>query len=362
MAKTFKSHFIYSAIQKKCKQMIFCVLRMVTRLSWFRFLSFLHRCAAEIAKKMLDKRNDKTKWEKKVPPTLVRSLSSQKKTTSKLHLTQKKCNQIPERFRFRRQLSLAVHNNHIMSEWLSISIILFANCSVEMETFHKVFRLILAVFWCLNQCSARNVELTNEVWHRFDKSIDWEVQNAVQTLNETVEKFSLFQNYSDNYESRDAAEYSRVGVFLFTRYCGPGARLLNRFFKTDERTYADIDFCCKMHDDCPDYVLQPADYNSYPGLDVRPQFFSRLARYNWIKFQSYLRELFLFAVWSAVATLTFIVAFKISIRSMRIPLALATAFSNDTALNLSIQFWAAPNIIRKNTRIEWWRRRNNIEL
>lgn len=119
----------------------------------------------------------------------------------------------------------------------------------------------------------------NEIMHRFEKSLskgyDVDVWNALNALNVTMQKFNEFQRGSETIESRDAMINSRIGVFLFTRYCGPGARLLNKIFKTDERTYSNIDNCCRLHDECPDYVLQPHDYERYPDLDVRPQFFSR---------------------------------------------------------------------------------------
>lgn len=119
----------------------------------------------------------------------------------------------------------------------------------------------------------------NEIMHRFEKSLskgyDVDVWNALNALNVTMQKFNEFQRGSETMESRDAMINSRIGVFLFTRYCGPGARLLNKIFKTDERTYSNIDNCCRLHDECPDYVLQPHDYERYPNLDVRPQFFSR---------------------------------------------------------------------------------------
>lgn len=119
----------------------------------------------------------------------------------------------------------------------------------------------------------------NEILHRFEKSLskgyDLEVWNAINALNVTMQKFNEFQSGSGNFESRDAMINSRIGVFLFTRYCGPGARLLDKIFKTDDRTYSSIDSCCRLHDECPDYVLQPNDYERYPELDIRPQFFSR---------------------------------------------------------------------------------------
>lgn len=95
----------------------------------------------------------------------------------------------------------------------------------------------------------------NEIMHRFEKSLsnnfDLDVWNAINALNVTMQKFNEFQNRSEHIESRDAMINSRIGVFLFTRYCGPGARILNRIFKTDERTYTSIDTCCRLHDECP---------------------------------------------------------------------------------------------------------------
>lgn len=131
-----------------------------------------------------------------------------------------------------------------------------------------------------NISESEDEELPNEIFHRFEKSLqnnyDLDVWNAINALNVTVEKFHEFQRRNGHVESRDAMINSRIGVFLFTRYCGPGARIFNRFFKTDERTYASIDNCCRMHDECPDYVNSDSDYYRYPELDVRPQFFSRL--------------------------------------------------------------------------------------
>lgn len=145
----------------------------------------------------------------------------------------------------------------------------------------KMYRIILSVVLIVfNQVTANISEFNeNEILHRFEKSLsknyDADVWNALNALNLTMQRFNEFQKRSENFESRDAMINSRIGVFLFTRYCGPGARLFNRIFKTDERTYASVDSCCRLHDECPDYVLQPHDYERYPELDVRPQFFSR---------------------------------------------------------------------------------------
>lgn len=150
----------------------------------------------------------------------------------------------------------------------------------KMRLYHMI---LLTVFIVCRQNTAnlsKYEEFPNEILVRYDKSlskiVDLDVWNAIQSLNKTLQKFNEFQIQSEiEAESRDAMINSRIGVFLFTRYCGPGARFLNRIFKTDERTYSNIDNCCRMHDECPDYVLQSKDYERYPNLDVRPQFFSR---------------------------------------------------------------------------------------
>lgn len=76
-------------------------------------------------------------------------------------------------------------------------------------------------------------------------------------------------------DDANPAYNSRIGIFLFTRYCGPGSRLWNKIFNQDKKTYAEIDGCCQMHDECPNYVENFNDYYNYPGLEYRPQFFSR---------------------------------------------------------------------------------------
>lgn len=143
-----------------------------------------------------------------------------------------------------------------------------------------IFSLVFVVcgYYCVELSEFE--ELPNDILFRFEKSLsniyDYEVRNAINALNVTLQKFTEFQKRSGGFESRDATINSRIGVFLFTRYCGPGARFLNRIFKTNERTYARIDSCCRMHDECDDYVRFPQDYDRYPELDMRPQFFSRL--------------------------------------------------------------------------------------
>lgn len=153
----------------------------------------------------------------------------------------------------------------------------------HFRMYYAILSVVIIVFGQNNLASISPfAELPNDILNGYEKSVaknyDLDVMNAIQALNATLQKFNDFQlSQNDQLESRDAMINSRIGVFLFTRYCGPGARLLNRFFKTDERTYSNIDNCCRKHDECPHYVLHEHDYQRYPELDIRPQFFSRFA-------------------------------------------------------------------------------------
>lgn len=122
---------------------------------------------------------------------------------------------------------------------------------------------------------------------------------ALSALNLT-EKNLIDFNAIDGKEE-EAIQNIRTTVLFFTRYCGPGSRLWNKIFKSDERTYMDVDYCCKMHDECPNYVEKFDDYIRYPGLEFRPQFFSRF-------------DQIIPLVWMIFfATITVIVSFRIQL-------------------------------------------------
>lgn len=97
----------------------------------------------------------------------------------------------------------------------------------------------------------------------------WLALAALNLTEKNLIDFNTIEGKEENIQN------IRTTVLFFTRYCGPGSRLWNKLFKSDERTYMDVDFCCKMHDECPHYVEKFDDYNRYPGLEFRPQFFSR---------------------------------------------------------------------------------------
>lgn len=140
-----------------------------------------------------------------------------------------------------------------------------------------VYRVVFVI------CTAVNISKTDEfsddILIRFEKLLpnvkDMQVLQTMNILNLTLQRFNEFQRDNSEIESRDAVNNARIGLFVFTRYCGPGARFLNRIFNRDERTYASIDNCCRAHDECPEFVSGPSDYINYPELDYRPQFFSR---------------------------------------------------------------------------------------
>lgn len=147
-----------------------------------------------------------------------------------------------------------------------------------------IFRVVFLTIWT-QVCTVNSVsnieQLPNEIISRFEKLLpkksDVQVLQTMNILNMTLQRFSEFQHQNNEIESRDASSNARIGVFIFTRYCGPGARFLNRILtKKDERTYANIDNCCRAHDECPDFVTNfPDDYQNYPELDYRPQLFTR---------------------------------------------------------------------------------------
>lgn len=122
-------------------------------------------------------------------------------------------------------------------------------------------------------------DVGRELMQVFDRptSKAWDIDawHALQNLNTTLFKYIEYQQSVGLADSREEVINSRLGVFLFTRFCGPGGKVLNKFFNTDERTYSQIDVCCRFHDECPDYVTSYKDYSNYPGLEHRRQFFSR---------------------------------------------------------------------------------------
>lgn len=134
----------------------------------------------------------------------------------------------------------------------------------------------------LDASQANNVENTFEAIivddagnHRQQFESDSDMWLALSALNLTEKNLIDFDTIDGKEEN---LQNIRTTVLFFTRYCGPGSRLWNKLFKSDERTYMDVDYCCKMHDECPHYVEKFDDYNRYPGLEFRPQFFSRFIK------------------------------------------------------------------------------------
>lgn len=146
-----------------------------------------------------------------------------------------------------------------------------------------IYCIVLVIVWTemctvvsvLNVDEWSNNEILSSFAELLPKKNDTQIWHTMNVLNMTLQRFNQFQRESGEMESRDAMNNGKIGIFIFTRYCGPGARFLNRIFYKDERTYASIDNCCRAHDECPDFVSQPQEYGNYPGLDYRPQLFSR---------------------------------------------------------------------------------------
>lgn len=105
----------------------------------------------------------------------------------------------------------------------------------------------------------------------------------------TTSKVMANANYSNGFlaEANDYNISNRVvDIFLFTQYCGPSERIwktVSRPFtgvqQLERVTYADLDVCCRQHDSCPNYIQNKEQYNQYPGLDFRNQYFARYVCY-----------------------------------------------------------------------------------
>lgn len=71
----------------------------------------------------------------------------------------------------------------------------------------------------------------------------------------------------------------KLGLFLFTKYCGPGDRdwknIPNHGNRRTPRSYRGIDACCKAHDGCENYIDNSSQYNKFPGLSIKSQLFAR---------------------------------------------------------------------------------------
>lgn len=117
--------------------------------------------------------------------------------------------------------------------------------------------------------TATSVQLSDVI------GVNWIRDREMRVLRQKRDSFISKQDGLDDQLKNEAINYDgRIGLFLFTRYCGPGSRLWRKFFP-GERSYGEIDRCCQMHDDCPNFVEKREHYIQYPGLEFRPQYFSR---------------------------------------------------------------------------------------
>lgn len=94
-------------------------------------------------------------------------------------------------------------------------------------------------------------------------------------------EISKLMNISiSEFKQADTLNNEKIGLFVFTQYCGPGERVWKSISGQSKlpstTTYADIDVCCKQHDECPNYIVSDSDYNKYAGLSRRSLIFARL--------------------------------------------------------------------------------------
>lgn len=105
--------------------------------------------------------------------------------------------------------------------------------------------------------------------------------------NNRLNEIYKLTNFSENqFEQNSELNNEKIGLFVFTQYCGPGERIWKTISGQEKlpnpvNTYADIDVCCKRHDECPNYIVSSSDYERYVGLPQRSQLF---ARYSFKKF------------------------------------------------------------------------------
>lgn len=102
--------------------------------------------------------------------------------------------------------------------------------------------------------------------------------------NEITEVANMSESEYYRFAGGAPVNDGKIGLFVFTQYCGPGERVWKAIPGTAKlpsaSTYANIDVCCKQHDECPNYVSSDGDYDRYPGLPRKSQIFSRLIDFD----------------------------------------------------------------------------------
>lgn len=112
-----------------------------------------------------------------------------------------------------------------------------------------------------------------------------------ESVNELSESGNIYGNNDGNstngpvpvqnlqYEDEENMYNQKIGLFLFTKYCGPGDRDWKNIplhsIRRDARSYRGIDACCKAHDGCQNYVENSSEYDKFPGLPIKSQLFAR---------------------------------------------------------------------------------------
>lgn len=100
--------------------------------------------------------------------------------------------------------------------------------------------------------------------------------NKTSDLSEFEPTISETQEFSDNAigfpNNNNSDNDDKFG--MFTNYCGPG-NWADEDGNIKENYFGNIDNCCKNHDECDDVITKQKDYENYPDLEYKKQYFTR---------------------------------------------------------------------------------------
>lgn len=142
----------------------------------------------------------------------------------------------------------------------------------------------------------RTEPMSDKVMTKIIITTDQHINNSGSNVNESVNELNETGNIYDNdfdgnltdvptsvqnmqYNDEENMYNPKIGLFLFTKYCGPGDRDWKNIplhsNQRDLRSYRDIDACCKAHDGCQNYVENSSEFEKFPGLPPKAQLFAR---------------------------------------------------------------------------------------
>lgn len=99
--------------------------------------------------------------------------------------------------------------------------------------------------------------------------------NKTSDLSEVKPVISEIQEFPDNaigFHNNNSDNDDKFG--MFTNYCGPG-NWADEDGNIKENYFSNIDTCCKNHDECDDVITKREDYENYPNLEYKQQYFTR---------------------------------------------------------------------------------------